>query len=49
MDISTIFLATNIYEQVKNMDYQKLRILIWYHMYHLFVFWELLIVYELFC
>ena len=49
MDISTIFLATNICDQVKNMDYQKLRILIWYRLYRLYVFWWLLIGYELFC
>ena len=49
IDISPIFLATNLDEQVKNIDYLELRILIWYRMYRLYVFWKLLIRYELFC
>jgi len=49
IDISPIFLATNLDEKVKNIDYLKLRILIWYRMYRLYVIWKLLIGYELFC
>jgi len=49
IDISPIFLATNLEEKIKNIDYQKLRILIWYRMYRLYVFCKLLIGHELFC
>jgi len=49
INISPIFLATNLDEKVKNIDYLKLRILIWYRMYRLYVIWKLLIRYELFC
>ena len=49
IDISPIFLAMNIDKQVKNIDYLKKRTLIWYRMYRLYVFCELLIGYELFC
>ena len=39
IDISHTYLATNLHERVKNMDYEKLRILIWYRMYRLYIFW----------